>query len=48
VQTKHIKIFVCADLSFEAKQLDIVLLLNRVELHHCNSYCQKVDPVTDW
>ena len=36
----------CADLSFEAKQLDIVLLLNRVELHHCNAYCQKVDPVT--
>jgi hypothetical protein len=30
----------------EAKQLDIVLLLNRMELHHCNAYCQKVDPVT--
>jgi hypothetical protein len=25
----------------EAKQVDIVLLLNRVELHHCNAYCQK-------
>jgi hypothetical protein len=30
----------------EAKQLNIVLLLNRVDLHHCNAYCQKVDPVT--